>query len=116
MGSCFKSSKRKSKKGKRITSSSSSGALLPDEHTEEESAGYVEYGKMTSFDDDDGDDDDDDVFVEKYHTVIIDCAPIGFTDAMGVGMIEQVRKQWDQVHITASACKRILCVVVKNEG
>ena len=47
--------------------------------------------------------DSDDVFVEgkeeeegegqvgvAYHTIIIDCAPIGFADSMGVAMIEQV--------------------------
>ena len=37
-----------------------------------------------------------DVFEDKkeeclaYHTIIIDCAPIGFVDTMGVAMLEQV--------------------------
>ena len=25
-----------------------------------------------------------------YHTIVIDCAPIGFTDSMGVTVLEQV--------------------------
>ena len=34
------------------------------------------------------DSDIDDEF--DYHTIVIDCAPIGFTDSMGVTVLEQV--------------------------
>ncbi len=50
-------------------------------------------GSYSKFNDSDQDDDvfaEDEVKVQTYHTIIIDCAPIGFADSMGVAMIEQV--------------------------
>jgi len=56
-----------------------------------EGSDYVEYGRMTSFSgDDDTEGEEEDVFAENYSSIIIDCAPIGFTDTMGVSMLEQV--------------------------
>ena len=28
--------------------------------------------------------------IDHYHTIIIDCGPIGFVDSMGVAMLEKV--------------------------
>ena len=57
-----------------------------------ESSQYVEYGRITTFSDEEEnvDEGDDEVFAENYTSIIIDCAPIGFTDTMGVSMLEQV--------------------------
>ena len=39
-----------------------------------------------------------------YHTIIIDCAPIGFADSMGVAMIEQVCTMYMFQHVTMTCC------------
>ena len=89
-------------KKKRVQRTPSSKKLIEDEEDGREANGaegksgrYMEFGKMSdigSDDEDEGDDDDDfDAEIkEEYHSIIIDCAPIGFTDAMGVAMMEQV--------------------------
>ena len=54
-----------------ILSGDSADALMEEREEEEEEEGEEEGGVA-------------------YHTIIIDCAPIGFADSMGVAMIEQV--------------------------
>ena len=45
------------------------------------------------------------VVSHRVHTVILDCAPIGFMDAMGVKTLQQVRKLlvtmvgWAVIHV-----------------
>jgi len=31
---------------------------------------------------------------DTYHTIVIDCAPIGFADSMGTTVLEQVNTLW----------------------
>ena len=89
------------KKKRSIQRRPSSKKLIEDEEDSREAIGaegkggrYMEFGTMSLGSDDEDEDDDDDDFdaeiKEEYHSIIIDCAPIGFTDAMGVAMMEQV--------------------------
>lgn len=62
--------------------------------------GLIQEGVYTNFDTASTLSGDSDVFSGKeeeeeeesvpYHTIVIDCAPIGFADSMGVAMLEQV--------------------------
>ena len=79
----------------RVDSSSSNAPLVDDRSDDEHSHDYrgfedgvreVNYISSPSPTEEEEDEEED----LKYHTIVIDCAPIGFTDSMGVTVLEQV--------------------------
>lgn len=69
----------------------STKGLLSEAPSDAHSTGYRDFDTASTFS------GDSDVFAENeddvkpsYHTVILDCAPIGFVDTMGAAMIDQV--------------------------
>lgn len=76
---------------------------------EEEGVGYADFdsASMTSKDSDVfSDEEGEEGEGRSFHTLIIDCAPIGFADSMGVAMIEQVRciEALKVINISRFAC------------
>ena len=79
----------------RVDSSSSNAPLVDDGDDDERGPAYrgfedgvreVNYVSSPSPTQEDEEEDEE----LKYHTIVIDCAPIGFTDSMGITVLEQV--------------------------